>query len=115
MDPEAAWAGALSNAWRVAHGPREPDSAESCAEALLALDGWLRGGGFLPVRWSTERERVVKMLDADTVLSEALVAARAVLDDDNDDEDAWVTLAGRVLTLNAWLSSSGALPAAWDR
>ena len=84
MDPDAAWAEALSNAWKVAHGPAEPDAAERCAEALLALDGWLRGDGFLPSRWTTERERMVGMLDADNVLAEALAAARAVLDEDDE-------------------------------
>lgn len=28
-----------------------PDDVERVAELLLALDGWLTGGGFLPARW----------------------------------------------------------------
>ncbi len=94
MDPEAAWAEALTNAWKVAYGPREPDSAESCAEALLALDEWLRSGGFFPGRWETLRERVVGMLDVDTALGEALAAARVVLD--QGDDGAAAVLARRV-------------------
>lgn len=111
MDPDATWAEALFNAWRIAHGPVTPDAAEPCAEALLALDEWLRHGGFMPGRWETLSERVTDLLDVDTVLGEALAAARSVLDE--DDEGAATVLARRVLTLNAWLSSSGALPVAW--
>ncbi len=112
MDPDATWAEALANAGRITHGPDTPDAAELCAEALLALDDWLRGGGFYPGAWETTSERVTEPLDVDAVTDEALAAARAVLD---GDEGAGEVLARRVLTLDSWLSSSGALPASWAR
>ncbi len=104
MDPDATWAEALANAWRIVHGPAAPDSAESCAEALLALDDWLRGGGFYPWAWETTSERVTELLDVDTVADEALDAARAVLD--QGDEGAALVLARRVLTRNGGASGS---------
>lgn len=113
MDPDATWAEALANAWKIAHGPVTPDAAERCAEALLALDEWLRRGGFFPGRWETTSERVTDLLDVDAVRAEALTAARAVIDE--GDDGAGAVLARRVLTLNAWLSSSGALPVVWTR
>lgn len=116
MDPDATYAEALDAAWEIVLGTVVPGTvaagtAERCAEALLALDAWLRGGGFLPESWITGRERVTELLDPDAVLAEALAAAHAVLDE--NDEGAALLLARRTRTLSAWLSSSGALPAAW--
>ncbi len=35
------------------------EDTDSLAELVLALDGWLRGGGFLPFAWSRTRARQV--------------------------------------------------------
>jgi alkyl hydroperoxide reductase subunit AhpC len=46
MDPNAALQELLAIAGAA---ERDPDRM---AELVEALDGWLRGGGFLPARWS---------------------------------------------------------------
>jgi len=52
MDPDAN----LSEQRRIAeqiveNGAIDADRAERLAELVLALDEWLKKGGFLPARW----------------------------------------------------------------
>lgn len=113
MDPDTAWAEVLDAAWEIVLGTVAPGTAECCAEALFGPRRLAARRGYLPESWITERERVTGLLDPDTVAAEALAAARAVLDEDN--EGAALVMARRTRTLSAWLSSSGALPTVWIR
>jgi hypothetical protein len=59
MDPNAALAEALTIAKRFVNWERdtadyyvlEETGAERLAELVIALDGWIRNGGFLPANW----------------------------------------------------------------
>jgi hypothetical protein len=41
----------------VDHDAQIADAARTAADSAAALDGWLRGGGFLPDAWSANRPR----------------------------------------------------------
>ena len=51
MDPDKARASIVELARRIAQG-EGLDGAEELAELVLALDEWLRKGGFLPESWN---------------------------------------------------------------
>lgn len=63
MDPDANLREQLELAERLndenGYGPGEDMSADAArlAELVLALDGWIRRGGFLPERWRNDDVR----------------------------------------------------------
>ena len=58
MDPNATLKEALDLAGRISrrqeHLPDQAFLGEMLAELLLALDEWLRKGGFLPAQWAPD-------------------------------------------------------------
>lgn len=73
MDPEAAWQELLALAASTTeiidercdeHGALEEDDrneivndADRMAELVIALDGWIKKGGFPPPSWNMERKK----------------------------------------------------------
>ena len=55
MDPNANLEEQLRIAARIANGEELSTDAERLADLVEALDGWLKGGGFLPQRWERKR------------------------------------------------------------
>lgn len=53
MDPDAALERLLSWARREVESDAGDDATEA-AEAAIALDKWIRRGGFLPGRWRSD-------------------------------------------------------------
>lgn len=51
MDPNACLREALTLARRTLRWGTESSTAEALAERVIALDTWIRGGGFLPSDW----------------------------------------------------------------
>ena len=51
MDPNANLEEQLRLANRFANGKGDFMEAERLAELVLALDEWIRGGGFIPAAW----------------------------------------------------------------
>jgi len=63
MDPNAALKRCRKAAMRILADGRQlsPDEEETAlAEAFVALDGWLRRGGFLPRDWQRPPDAVAK-------------------------------------------------------
>lgn len=58
MDPEANLEEQLRLSRRIENDEGTPDDATRLAELVLALNGWLSNGGFLPRKWgrATKRE-----------------------------------------------------------
>lgn len=54
MDPDANLAEQLDSARRILSGEYAnlDFHAERLAELVIALDEWIRGGGFVPSRWT---------------------------------------------------------------
>lgn len=52
MDPDKALSDLLALANDYAHGAERTEREEEIAEQILALDEWIRCGGFLPSRWA---------------------------------------------------------------
>ena len=63
MDPEANLSEQLRICQRIAAGEHDESDVDRLAELVLALDTWLRGGGFLPRAWTprADRELAVKV------------------------------------------------------
>jgi hypothetical protein len=60
MDPNTALAEMIETAARLTNNPPEDRDgiayeADRLAELVLALDGWIRKGGFLPDAWQKGR------------------------------------------------------------
>lgn len=61
MDIEVAYRnqtrafGALRQALNDEDAALIAEAAEDLADAVEAIDGWLRGGGFLPLAWKASR------------------------------------------------------------
>ena len=54
MDPNSNLTEQLRLAEKMLRDPAiNPDDSERLAEIVLALDGWIRGGGFLPDGWNS--------------------------------------------------------------
>ena len=51
MDVNEALTAARALAEDVLRRPAESTEAQALAEAFLAIDGWITGGGFLPAAW----------------------------------------------------------------
>ena len=75
MDPNANLAEQLAIADRIANDHPNPGDAERLAELSLALDSWIRAGGFVPERW----HRYVRPTSEDIV--DAAISALGVLND----------------------------------
>lgn len=63
MDPNEAYRQVLEWAEQVAAASNDAEAdppdmwdAEQAAEYFLALDGWIRSGGFLPRAWSPDQK-----------------------------------------------------------
>ena len=60
MDPDENLTAQLRLAVRIQVAsnndrPIDPDDADRLAELVLSLNDWIRGGGFLPAKWSRGR------------------------------------------------------------
>jgi len=56
MDPDANLASLLNLATRlIDDDATDADDVQRLAELVLALDGWIKIGGFLPARWTSKR------------------------------------------------------------
>jgi hypothetical protein len=57
MDPDRLLADIIEHAWkyesaiRMGHFDPAMEHAKELAEGIKALDNWLKGGGYLPLRW----------------------------------------------------------------
>jgi hypothetical protein len=60
MDPDKALETALLHAAELIDRDTHDDQVLELAEAVLALDEWLRKGGFLPKRWKEPHECAVR-------------------------------------------------------
>jgi hypothetical protein len=62
MDPNACLDCILRTAKTLADGEGNAHEAMKLAEHVLALNGWIQGGGFLPRLWQqNERDRLDKL------------------------------------------------------
>lgn len=57
MDPDENLAEQLRICHRIAAGEHGESDTDRLAELVLALDTWLRGGGFLPRAWTPRADR----------------------------------------------------------
>lgn len=53
MDPTVNLAEQLQISIRISKDETLPDDHERLAELVIALDAWIRGGGFLPAAWES--------------------------------------------------------------
>jgi len=52
MDPDANLRRQLAIAQAVVHSDADDPTLNELAELVIALDEWIRAGGFSPARWS---------------------------------------------------------------
>lgn len=76
MDPEANYQEMLKLATRLLDS--ENDDADRLAELVLAMDGWLKRGGFLPKAWAKGREAAIEELKRECHAPDVIIVEKDI-------------------------------------